>query len=98
MARDLKPIRPVAWRKKPASPNAMTIGLRVLAGLAKAQAALKQLRAQRRHENLLLILNLAAQDQERGYPKWGRAGRISRKLGGLLCERQTKRYLDALAV
>jgi hypothetical protein len=54
-------------------------------------------------KNMETIIMLAALDQQQGHTAWGRAGRISRKLGGskkdggLLGERQVKRYLDRLS-
>jgi hypothetical protein len=77
--------------------NATAIGRKVLAGLEKAHRVARPIQQAKVLENLRLIVELAALDQSHGRPAWGRAGRIARKLSGVLSERTVKRYLDRLA-
>lgn len=77
--------------------RAATIGLAVLAGLAKGrQRAIQQAKARAAH-HLAVILPLALADRAKGRPERGRAGRIARQLGGALSERHVKRILDTLS-
>lgn len=47
--------------------------------------------------NALQVMALAVTDAQSGRSPRGRAGRIARKLGGLLTERSVKRILDRLS-
>jgi hypothetical protein len=78
-------------------PQATIVGRKVLAGLAKAHQRAAELVQARTRALEAEVLTRAAADIAKGNRAWGRAGRIRRKMGGVLSERQTKRILDRLA-
>ena len=77
--------------------KAVHVGQKVLAGLEKAHQRAREAHEARKLKNRHMIISLAAIDQREGRPARGRAGRIARKLGGVLHERSVKRYLDKLS-
>jgi hypothetical protein len=73
------------------------VGRKVLAGLDRGRAiAIAQAKA-RSAQRVGLIVVLVNTDTQQGRPDRGRAGRIARKLGGLISERHVKRILDRLS-
>jgi hypothetical protein len=77
--------------------QATIVGRKVLAGLAKAhQRAAESVQARTRALEAQVLM-LAAADIAKGNRARGRAGRIRRKMGSVISERQTKRILDRLA-
>jgi hypothetical protein len=62
------------------------------AGRAKVNAEKRKRATYTRH----LVLETAAADQRAGTPARGRAGRVARKLNGLLSESQVQKILRAL--
>ena len=77
--------------------QATIVGRKVLEGLAKAHQRAAELVQARTRARQAQVLTLATVDIAKGNPAWGRAGRIRRKMGGVISERQTKRILDRLA-
>lgn len=76
---------------------ATVVGLKVLDGLAKGrQQAIAQAKERAAFHVAKVVIHTNA-DVAAGKPERGRAGRISRKLGGILSERQVKRILDTLS-
>ncbi len=75
----------------------LSTGRKVLEGLNHGrQIAIAQAQARSR-ERAETILNLAAADVLAGKPSRGRAGRISRKMGGEISESQIRRHLKIIS-
>ena len=89
--------RDVAQAKPLQRVDPAAFGRRVLAGLERARQCAAELVQARTEALAAQILTLAAVDIARGHRAWGRAGRIQRKMGSVMSERQIKRYLDALS-
>lgn len=84
--------------KRPPSPA--IVGAQVLQNLKKGRTRLRALNEERKARSELvkrLIAELALTEEWRGCPQRGRAGRISRKLNGLIGERMVQKYLEQLA-
>ena len=77
--------------------QAASVGRKVLAGLQKAQRIARELHQERVQQQRVQIFYLLAEDRQKGRPARGVAGRISRKLGGILSERHVRRYLKILS-
>jgi hypothetical protein len=73
--------------------QAAQVGRRVLAGLARGrQRAIRQSK-ERSARHVATILILVNEDRRRGRPDRGRAGRIARRMGGVLTERRIRQIL-----
>ena len=84
-------------RHAPKSLKAALTGAKVLDALDKGRAlAIRQNQA-RSAQHLATVVVLFNADRQQGRPARGQAGRIARKLGGLLSERHVKRILDRLS-
>ena len=84
-------------RHSPKSLKAALTGAKVLDALDKGRAlAIRQNQA-RSAQHLATVVILFNADRQQGRPARGQAGRIARKLGGLLSERHVKRILDRLS-
>lgn len=72
------------------------LGFQVLANLAKGREAMNR----ERHERAEFLRRIIAEhillEEQAGRPRWGRAGRIARKLHGQIGERQVRKYLAQL--
>ena len=76
---------------------AAVVGQKVLDGLDKGrQRAITQAKERAAFHVAKVVIH-ANVDVAAGKPERGRAGRISRKLSGILSERQVKRILDRLS-
>lgn len=83
--------------KSDRSLTATIIGRKVLEGLDKGrQRAIAQSKERAAFHVAKVVIHSNA-DFASGKPERGRAGRIARKLGGMLSERQVKRILDRLS-
>ena len=78
-------------------PQASIVGRKVLAGLEKAHQRAAELVQVRVQALVSQVLTMAAADIAKGNRARGRAGRIRRKMGGVISERHTKRILDKLS-
>jgi hypothetical protein len=77
--------------------DAAAVGARVLAGLAKGRLRLRE-RQERQSAGLArLVAQAAAVDASRGFGERGRAGRIARRLHGLVARRTAAKYLARLS-
>lgn len=77
--------------------KAAVVGRKVLAGLDKGRhRAIAQAKERAAFHVAKVVIHSNA-DFASGKPERGRAGRIARKLGGMLSERQVKRILDRLS-
>ena len=82
---------------KPVETTPESIGRKVLAGLFKGrQRAIEQAKERAAFHVAKVVIHANA-DVAARKPERGRAGRISRRLGGMLSERQVKRILDRLS-
>jgi hypothetical protein len=82
------------------TPQAFSVGRKVLAGLAKGRARLAPINQQRQvrsAQQMIQVYYLALADRDAGRPARGRAGRISRKLQGQISERLVRKYLARLS-
>src|SRR5690242_176771 len=78
-------------------PDSADVGRRVLAALDAGRATAIRRARERGARTLLLVAELAVLDARGGRPIRGRAGRIARKLGGLLSASQVRKKLRALS-
>lgn len=77
--------------------QAALVGSKVLSELAKGRQRAIERARQIGAANAMQVMALAVIDAQAGRSVRGRAGRISRKLGGLLTERSVKRIMDRLS-
>lgn len=82
---------------KPRDLKAITIGRKVLDGLEKGRWLAIERAQQIGAANALQVMALATIDAQAGRSTRGRAGRIARKLGGLLKERSIRKILVRLS-
>lgn len=84
-------------KTRPASPA--IVGKQVLAALKKGRMRLREVNAERQARGALLkraITEFVLSEGLRGQPRRGRAGRIARKLNGLIGPRMVGKYLEQL--
>lgn len=76
--------------------KAARLGFQVLANLAEGREAMNRERQERADFLRRIIANYVLLEEQAGCPRWGRAGRIARKLHGQIGERQVRKYLAQL--
>ncbi|MDR4469833.1 MAG: hypothetical protein MRJ68_16310 [Nitrospira sp.] len=76
--------------------NTSTLGRQVLKNLAEGREAMNRERQERADFLRRIIANYVLLEEQAGRPRWGRAGRIARKLHGQIGERQVRKYLEQL--
>jgi hypothetical protein len=79
---------------KASSAKALLIGRAVLAGAAKGRSRALATIGERHALLVVMVVQMFNELSAKGFPLYGMAGRISRRLGGHPCERHVRRILS----